>query len=117
MHGSALWLTLLRVLVIPGQLSSTSIERMHQQRADVAPQHAILVLRHVRMQTFQDAQSAAQNLATSINTDPGSVFKTLIAQKIHGRVSAVTILGPTAAAPAGKALTSGAHDSRVAETY
>ena len=56
------------------------------------------------MQTFQSAQPAAQNLATSINTNPGAVFKTLIAQKIHGRVSAVTILGPTAAAPAGMAL-------------
>lgn len=60
--------------------------------------------RRARMQTFQSAQSAAQNLATSINTNPGAVFKTLIAQKIHGRVSAVTILGPTAAAPTGKAL-------------
>lgn len=51
------------------------------------------------MQTFQNAQSAAQDLATAINTNPASVFKTLIAQKIHGRVSAVTILGPTAAGP------------------
>ena len=60
------------------------------------------------MQTFQDTQSAAQDLATNINTNPGAVFKTLIAQKIHGRVSEVTILGPTAAAPTGQDLSTNA---------
>ena len=105
MHASALWLIMLPKKYVSGRLSNTSIERKHQQVAEPAPQHALLLLRRMYMQTFQNAQSAAQNLATSINTNPGAVFETLIAQKIHGRVSAVTILGPTAAAPASKALT------------
>lgn len=53
------------------------------------------------VQTFQNAQTAAQNLATTINTSPGQVFKTLIAQSIHGRVENVVILGASAPAPTG----------------
>ena len=56
------------------------------------------------VQTFQDAQTAAQNLATTINTSPGTVFKTLVTQSIHGRVEGVMIWGPSAAPPSGKHL-------------
>ena len=56
------------------------------------------------VQTFQNAQTAAQNLATTINTSPGTVFKTLVAQSIHGRVTGVMIWGPSAAPPSGKSL-------------
>lgn len=56
------------------------------------------------MQTFQTAQTAAQNLATTINTSPGTVFKMLVAQSIHGRVEGVMIWGPSAAPPSGMCL-------------
>ena len=54
------------------------------------------------VQTFQSAQTAAQNLATTINTSPGSVLKTLVTQSIHGRVTGVMIWGPSAAPPSGE---------------
>ena len=56
------------------------------------------------VQTFQTAQTAAQNLATTINTSPGTVFKMLVAQSIHGRVQGVMIWGPSAAPPSGMCL-------------
>ena len=59
---------------------------------------------NIVLQTFQNAQTAAQNLATTINTSPGSVFKTLVTQSIHGRVEGVVIWGPSAAPPSGKHL-------------
>ena len=54
------------------------------------------------VQTFQSAQTAAQNLATTINTSPGLVLKTLVTQNIHGRVTGVMIWGPSAAPPSGE---------------
>lgn len=53
------------------------------------------------VQQFADTQTAAQALATAINTDPGSVFKTLIAKNVHGKASNVEILGPSNGTPTG----------------
>ncbi len=56
------------------------------------------------VQEFADAQLAAEALATAINSDPASVFKTLIAQKVHGKAYNVAIAGPSAEAPTGVAI-------------
>jgi prolyl-tRNA editing enzyme YbaK/EbsC (Cys-tRNA(Pro) deacylase) len=51
----------------------------------------------VHVQVFANTQLAAQALATAINTNPASVFKTLIAKNLHGKATNVAILGPSAA--------------------
>ncbi|BDA51146.1 hypothetical protein COCOBI_18-0210 [Coccomyxa sp. Obi] len=47
-------------------------------------------------QDFANAQLSAEALATAINSNPASVFKTLIAQKVHGKAYNVAIAGPSA---------------------
>lgn len=53
------------------------------------------------LQDFANAQLSAEALATAINSDPASVFKTLIAQKVHGKAYNVAIAGPSSGISAG----------------
>lgn len=57
------------------------------------------VLEHA--QVFASTQLAAQALATAINSDPASVFKMLVANRVHGKAYNVAIAGPSTAPPAG----------------
>ena len=54
------------------------------------------------MQLFAAAQKAAEALATAINSDPGSVFVTLVKHRVHGKAMNIMILGPSQAASAGE---------------
>ena len=53
-------------------------------------------IRSCLLQDFANAKLSAEALATAINSNPASVFKTLIAQKVHGKAYNVAIAGPSA---------------------
>ena len=55
-------------------------------------------------QVFASARTAAEALATAIDSDPGSVFVTLVKHKVHGKALNIEILGPSQAASAGSGL-------------
>ena len=55
-------------------------------------------------QVFAATQKAAEALATAIDSDPGSVFLTLVQHKVHGKALNIEILGPSSAASAGGVL-------------